>query len=135
MAELWLFSHWEVAWFHWEPLGTKGDAWAFICTKNIQNRSRFDWVIVIFPWKVAWSYWKSHGTKVDHLGSFLPKISKIAQEMAYFGLLRIMMCDLWWWWLIQGFPLKDIKNKKGWSKGNAIDISGKSVASFTYQDK
>ena len=49
---------------------------------------------------------------MDHLGSFLPKISKIAQEMAYFGLLGIMMADLGWWGLIQGFPLKDIKNKK-----------------------
>ena len=49
---------------------------------------------------------------MDHLGSILPKISKIAQEMAYFGLLGIMMADLGWWGLIQGFPLKDIKNKK-----------------------
>ena len=32
--------------------------------------------------------------------------------MAYFGLLRIMIGDLGWWGLIQGFPLKDIKNKK-----------------------
>ena len=40
------------------------------------------------------SMYRSHGTEVDHLGSFLPKISKIAQEMAYFGFLRIMMGDL-----------------------------------------
>ena len=38
---------------------------------------------------------------------------QIAIEMAYFGLLRIMMGDLGWWGLIQGFPLKDIKSKKG----------------------
>ena len=25
ISELLLFSHWEVAWFHWEPQGTKGD--------------------------------------------------------------------------------------------------------------
>ena len=42
------------------------------------------------------------------------------------------MGDLRWWGLIQGFPLKDIKNKKGYSKGNVINIRGMSVASFTY---
>ena len=29
MAELWPFSHWEVAWFHWEPHGTKEDPMEF----------------------------------------------------------------------------------------------------------
>ena len=49
MAELWLFFHWEVAWFHWEPHGTKGDPRVFICAKKIQNRSRNGWVTAIFP--------------------------------------------------------------------------------------
>ena len=40
MAELWLFSHKEVAWFHWEPHGTKRYPWVFICTKKIQNPFR-----------------------------------------------------------------------------------------------
>ena len=34
MAELWLFSLWEVAWFHWEPHGIQGDPLVFICTKK-----------------------------------------------------------------------------------------------------
>ena len=29
-AELWLFSHWDVVWFHLEPQGTNGDPRAFI---------------------------------------------------------------------------------------------------------
>ena len=40
IAELWLFSHWEVEWFHWEPHGTKGNPWVFICTEKIHNPSR-----------------------------------------------------------------------------------------------
>ena len=49
MAELWLFFHWEVVWFHWDPQGTTGDPWVFICAKKIQNRSTNGWVMAIFP--------------------------------------------------------------------------------------
>ena len=48
MAELWPFSPWEVAWFHWEAHGTKGDPLVFICTQKIQNRTRNGWVKAIF---------------------------------------------------------------------------------------
>ena len=48
IAELWLFSHKEVAWYNWEPHGTKGDPWVFICAKKIQNQSRNGWVMAIF---------------------------------------------------------------------------------------
>ena len=51
MAELRLFSHWEVAWYQWEPHGTKGDPWMFIFAKKIQNWSRNGKVMAIFPMK------------------------------------------------------------------------------------
>ena len=46
-ADLWLFSHWDVMWFHWEPQGTKRDPLVFICTKKIHNPSRKSWVMAI----------------------------------------------------------------------------------------
>ena len=49
MVDLGPFSPWEVAWFHWETHGTKGSPLVFICTKNIQNRSKNGWVRAIFP--------------------------------------------------------------------------------------
>ena len=49
MAEVWLFSHWEAGWFHWEPNGTKRDPWVFICTKKIKNPSRNGKVMAISP--------------------------------------------------------------------------------------
>ena len=86
MAELLLFFHLQVAWFHQEVFGTKGDPWAFICTRNIQNPSRNGWVKDIFPlrgcvipkralgrfspWEVAWLnwlYWQPHVRKGDPL--------------------------------------------------------------------
>ena len=48
MAELRLFSPWEVVWFHLEPHGTKGDTWVLICTINIQNLSRNGWVMAFY---------------------------------------------------------------------------------------
>ena len=51
MAELWLFSHWEVSWFHWEPNGTEGHPCALICAIKIQNRSRNGWGMAISPLK------------------------------------------------------------------------------------
>ena len=61
MAKLWLFSTWEVAWFHWEPHGKKGYPLVFVCTKEIQKRSKNDWVMAFFtlrgcviPWKITW---------------------------------------------------------------------------------
>ena len=45
----WLSYGQEVAWFHWEPHGTKGDPWALICTNNIKNWSINGLVMAIFP--------------------------------------------------------------------------------------
>ena len=48
IAELWPFSPWEVAWFHWETHGKKREPLVFICTKEIQNLPRNSWVMAIF---------------------------------------------------------------------------------------
>ena len=67
MAELCPFSHRKVAWYHWKPHRTERDPLVFICTKKIQNPSRNDLVMAVFPQEVAWFHWKPHGTKGDPL--------------------------------------------------------------------
>ena len=77
MAELWLFSHWEVAWFQWEPHWTKGDPLVFICAKKISNLSRNGWVIAIFPLRGCVismrTTWDQRGSFCVHLCQKDPK--------------------------------------------------------------
>ena len=82
MAELWPFSPWKVAWFHWEAHGTKQDPLVFICSKNIQNRPKMAELLEFPPWEVAWFHWEADGTKGDLLVLICTKKIQIGQEMA-----------------------------------------------------
>ena len=79
-AELWLLSHWEVVWFHWEPHGTKGDPRVYICAKKIQNRSRNGWVTAIFLLRGCVislrTMWDNRGSLGVHLYQKVPKSVK-----------------------------------------------------------
>ena len=104
MAELWLFSHWEVAWFHWKPHGLKGHPWAFFCAKKIQNQSTNGWV---------WAFYHLSMRQREILCSFIPKVLKSVKK-----------------WLSYCHFLPE-RSKK--IKGNAlINISAKSVSRFTF---
>ena len=80
LAELWPFSPWEVAWFHWEPHRTKGDPLVFICNKKIQNLSRNGWVMTIFTLRGCViplrTTWKKGGSLGFHLYQKDPKSVK-----------------------------------------------------------
>ena len=80
MAELWPFSSWKVAWFHWEAHGTKQDPLVFICSKKIQNRPRNGWVIGISSLRGCviplGSRWDKRGSFGGHLYQKDPKLAK-----------------------------------------------------------
>ena len=84
------FSPLEVAWFHCEPHGTKGDTSVFICTKQIQNQSRNNWVMAITPWDVKWFYRETQWTKDNYLlficTKMIKKRSKSGWVMTIFSL-------------------------------------------------
>ena len=65
MAELWLFFHREVVWFHWEPHGTKVDSRVFICAAKIQIDQEMADLWLFFLWEVAWFHWEPHWTEGD----------------------------------------------------------------------
>ena len=73
----------EVGWFQWDPPWTKVGPWVLICTKMIQNQSRNGWVTAILPprgWAIPL---RTTWDKRWILGcSFVPKISKISQEIS-----------------------------------------------------
>ena len=94
MADLWLFSYWEVSWFHWELRGTKGDPWVFICSKKIQNRSRNSYGY--FPTGRLRDFIENHVGPKGILGcSFVPKRSKIGQEIAELWLFSYWEVACW----------------------------------------
>ena len=84
------FSPLEDAWFHCEPHGTKGDTSVFICTKQIQNQSRNNWVMAITPWDVKWFYRETQWTKDNYLlficTKMIKKRSKSGWVMTIFSL-------------------------------------------------
>ena len=92
MAELWPFSPWKVAWFHWEAHGTKQDPLVFICSKKIQNRPRNGWVIGISSLRGCviplGSRWDKRGSFGAHLyQKDLKSVKKwlsYGQEVAWF---------------------------------------------------
>ena len=123
MAELWLLSPWEVAWFNWEPLGTKGDPLLFICNKNIQNQSRNCRVMAIFPPERLCDSIETNMVQRGILWcSFLPRRSKIGQEMAEswpFSPLRDCVTPFTTtWYKSRSFGIyldqKDAKSVKKW---------------------
>ena len=93
----------EVAWFHCEPHGTKGDPSVFICTKKIQNESR---VMAISPWEVKWFYREAQWTKDNYLlficTKMIKKRSKSGWVMTIFS-LRGWVIPVRTIWVKRGF--------------------------------
>ena len=87
------FPPWEVAWFHWEPHGTKGDPLVFIFTKKIQNQSRNGWVTAIFPLRGCVISLRTTGDQRGSLGVHLfqkdPKSVKKWLSYGYFPTERL----------------------------------------------